>query len=254
MDNFDNVNLFIRSIGLIDDIDPKLFEFFPLNIPALKGFVSFRFTNQVTIFNGDNGCGKSTIIEAIASKLNIPIAGGNSHLGAIIENHDIGEESSSELAKYIYCDKGFKKPYRTFFFKAESFYKLADILSHDGCINIYNYASKDLLKQSHGESFMDFMRHQLIGNSLFILDEPEAALSPENQLKLMMLIDQMTKEGSQFILASHSPFILGYRDAKLINLDDGMKEITFKQTKIYNLYKHFLNDPEGYQKLVFDEE
>lgn len=253
MKNLDNSNLFIRSIRMIDDIEPKKFDDFPLNINALRFFVALRFTTPVTIFNGENGCGKSTLIEAIASNLDIPITGGNNNLSGILDNYDRGEEASSELAQYLVCDKGFSKPFRTFFFRAESFYKLADVLSHDSWINSDNYSSKDLLEQSHGESFMDFMNHQLAKKSLYILDEPEAALSPQNQLKLMVLIDQFAKQGSQFIIATHSPFILGYREARIINLDDGMKEITFKQTNIYNLYRHFLESPEEYQKLLFEE-
>ena len=255
MSNLDNSNLFIRSIRLIDDIEPQKFDDFPLNINALRFFVSLRFTTPVTIFNGENGCGKSTLIEAIAANLDIPIMGGSKNISGVLDNYDHGEEANSELAKYLMCDKGFKRPFRTFFFRAESFYKLADILSHDGAFNeSTSYLSKDLLEQSHGESFMDFMEHQLAKNSLYILDEPEAALSPQNQLKLMVLIDQLTKQGSQFIVATHSPFILGYREARIINLDDGMKEISFKETKIYNLYRHFLENPEDYQKILFDEE
>lgn len=254
MGYLDNSNLFIRSISLKEEIEPKAFEEFPLNINALRFFVSLRLTTPVTIFNGENGCGKSTLIEAIAAKLDIPVMGGNSNLSGIIDGYNHGEEEDSALAQYLLCDKGFKKPYRTFFFRAESFYKLADILSHDEWINSSNYANKDLLEQSHGESFMDFMEHQLTKNSLYILDEPEAALSPQNQLKLIVLIDKLVKEGSQFIIATHSPFILGYRDARIINLDNGMNEINFKETKVYNLYRRFLENPEYYQKLLFEEE
>ena len=181
MDNLDNSNLFIRSIRLREDIEPQKFDVFPLNINALRLFVSLRFTTPVTIFNGENGCGKSTLIEAIAANLDTPIMGGNKNLSGVIDNYDRGEEASSELAKYLISEKGFKRPFRTFFFRAESFYKLADILSHDAWIESSNYGDKDLLEQSHGESFMDFMKHQLAKNSLFILDEPEAALSP-NQM------------------------------------------------------------------------
>ena len=254
MDNFNNLDLFIRSIRLKENIDPKLFDGFPLNINALRLFVSLRFTTPVTIFNGENGCGKSTLIEAIAANLDIPIMGGNKNLSGILDNYDRGEEAHSELAKYLVCDRSFLKPLRTFFFRAESFYKLADILSHDAWINSESYSERGLLEQSHGESFMDFMNHQLAKRSLFILDEPEAALSPQNQLKLMVLIDRFAKKGSQFIIATHSPFILGYRDARIINLDEGMREITFKQTSIYNLYRHFLDNPNEYQKMLFDEE
>ena len=253
MENLDNSNLFIRSIRLKDDIEPRLFESFPLNINALRLFVSLRLTTPVTIFNGENGCGKSTLIEAIAAYLDIPIMGGNYNLSGIIENYNRGEEADSKLVKYIYCDRGFRKPKTTFFFRAESFYKIADILSHDSSIASEYYSNRDLLEQSHGESFMDFLEHQLKEKSLYILDEPEAALSPQNQMKLMVLIDHLSKKGSQFIIATHSPFILGYREAKIINLDNGMREVKFKQTTIYNLYRHFLENPEKYQEELFDE-
>ncbi len=253
MDNLDYSHLFIRSIRLRDDIEPQKFDRFPLNINALRLFVSLRFTAPVTIFNGENGCGKSTLIEAIAANLGIPIMGGNKNLSALLDNYDRGEEGSSELAKYLICEKGFKKPFRTFFFRAESFYKLASILSHDTWIESSNYGDKDLLQESHGESFMDFMSHQLTKNSLYILNEPEAALSPQNQMAMMVLINDLSKQGSQFIIATHSPFILGYREAKIINLDDGMREIDFKQTNIYNLYRRFLDNPDSYQKELFDE-
>ena len=254
MEYLDNSNLFIRSIRLKEDIEPKKFEEFPLNIDALRLFVSLRFTTPVTIFNGENGCGKSTLIEAIAADLNIPVMGGSYNLSGVLENFNFGEESNSELAKYMLCDKGFRKPKRVFFFRAESFYKIADILSHHAEVNFENYASKDLLTQSHGESFMDFLEHQIVKNSLYILDEPEAALSPQNQMKLMVIIDQYARQGSQFIIATHSPFLLGYRKARIINFDDGPKEISFKETKIYNLYRHFLEDPNKYQDILFDED
>ena len=111
--NLDNSNLFIRSIRLRDDIEPKAFEDFPLNIDALRFFVSMRFTTPVTIFNGENGCGKSTLIEAIAANLDIPIMGGNKNLSGILDNYDRGEEASSALAQYLICDKGYLQAYRT---------------------------------------------------------------------------------------------------------------------------------------------
>lgn len=253
MSNLDNANLFIRSIRLVDGIAPEEFDHFPLNINALKLFVPLRFTSQVTVFNGENGCGKSTLIEAIAAKLDIPIMGGNKNLGSLLEGYDHGEEQQSELSKYLFVEKGLKRPHRTFFFRAESFYKLADILSHDSWVHLHDYGNKDLLEQSHGESFMDFMDHQLSEDSLYILDEPEAALSPQNQLKLMVMIDSLSKKGTQFIIATHSPFILGYKNARIINLDNGMEQVSFKETNIYALYHRFIDDPEGYQKTLFED-
>ena len=108
-----------------------------------------------------------------------------------------------------------------------------------------------MLGQSHGESFLDFLEHQLCENGLFLLDEPEAASSPQNRMVLVALIDRFAKEGAQFVIATHSPFILGYAKATIVNLDDGIRMAKFKETKIYNLYRHVLADPEGYQKLFF---
>ena len=245
MGNFDN-SLFVRRIKIKDKIEPQLFEEYPLNINAIRFLDSFTFTTPVTIFQGENGCGKSTLIEAIAGSLGIPIMGGSSNLSGLLDNYNLNEESESILKDYIIVEKGTKKPYRTFFFRAESFYKLADILSHDSWIMSENYSTKDLLEQSHGESYMDFMNSQIIRNSLYILDEPESALSPSNQLNLLRIIDKFSKEGTQFIIATHSPFILAYPKAKIINLDNGMNEVTFKQTKIYRLYHSFLEDPDLY--------
>ena len=245
MNSFDN-SLFVKRIKIKDKIDPKLFDKYPLNINAIRFLDSFTFRSPVTIFQGENGCGKSTLIEAIATSLGIPIMGGSSNLSGIFDNYNLNEESDSILKDYIIVEKGTKKPYRTFFFRAESFYKIADILSHDSWIESDNYSTKDLLEQSHGESYMDFMSQQIIRNSLYILDEPESALSPTNQLNLLRIIDKFSKDGTQFIIATHSPFILAYPKAQIINLDNGMNEITFKQTKIYRLYRSFLDDPDLY--------
>lgn len=250
---FEN-DLFIQKIGLQEDIAPSKFDSYPLNINALRGFVSMKITSPVLIFNGENGCGKSTIIEALATNLGIPVNGGSSNLSAIIDSAVTINQEESKLAPYLYVSKSYKKPYRTFFFRAESFHEISSVLDKDEWIIKSNYSSKKLLGQSHGESFMDLIEHQFIGNSLYILDEPESALSPQNQLKLLCIIDNLVKKGTQFIIATHSPIILGYKNAKIVNLDDGMRYIDYKETNIYHLYKRFIDDPISFQNMLFDGE
>lgn len=254
MKNTLNDVLFIKSISLKEDIKPQAFDNYPLNINALRFFQKLNITKPVLIFNGENGCGKSTLIEAIADFLGIPINGGSTNLSCIVENSILTENHHSVLANYILVGKSFNKPYRNFFFRAESFHEIASMVDNDNYIEKSNYSSKKLLKQSHGESFMDLIEHQFINNSLYILDEPESALSPENQIKLLCIINYLSKNGSQFIIATHSPILLAYRDAQLINLDGGMKSINYKETNVYNLYRRFLNDPDSYQKSLFEED
>ena len=234
--------MYIEEFRLKDDIDPKDFNEYPLNIPALRGFVSLRFSKNVTIFCGDNGSGKSTVIETIAAMLDLPVAGGNKNMFYMKDNSR--EEEESELAHYAILARGYKRPFRTFFFRAESFYDLASFINSDEGIDYAqgsNYQTMNLLLQSHGESFMDLIKQQFVPGGLYLMDEPESALSPYNQLELVRSIDQLAKNDTQFIIASHSPFILGYRDAKLIDVNDGMKSVTFKDTKIYKMYKDFLD-------------
>ena len=242
--------MYIQGIELKDDIEPRAFDEYPLNISALRGFVSLRFSKNVTIFCGDNGSGKSTIIETIADVLELPMVGGNKNMFYLKDNER--EEERSELARYIYLSRTHKRPIRTFFFRAESFYDIASFINSEaGAAYGMNYQSKNLLLQSHGESFMDLIKQQFIPGGLYLMDEPESALSPYNQLELIKLIDRLSKQDSQFIISSHSPLILGYRDAKLIDVSDGMKEVTLEETKIYKMYKDFLDDPYTFQEYLF---
>jgi len=243
------MDLFIKSISLKDEIKPSLFDKYPLNISALNFFVSLTFTSPVTIFNGENGTGKSTIIEAIVDSFGISIKGGNRNLSIAIDDN---KEQHSLLSQYLLVGRGTKKPYRVFFFRAESFHELAYSLDKNEDINKSNYFTKELLKQSHGQSFMDLIEHQFVDNSLYIMDEPESALSPRNQLKLVNLIKRFSNKGCQFLLATHSPIILSCLNASIINVDNGMKNIKLKETEIFKIYKKCLENPEELQNDEFD--
>lgn len=117
---------------------------------------------------------------------------------------------------------------------------------------LYGAYGGNLHECSHGESFIKLIQNRFTENGLYILDEPEAALSPERQMSLLCLIDELVKKGSQFIIASHSPILISYRNATILDLNNNLKEVKYKDTNIYQTYKLYLNDPEGMQHRLLD--
>ena len=141
--------------------------------------------------------------------------------------------------------------------RAESLYNVAtEIEELDkellGGTHIADAYGGDLHECSHGEAFMKVVENKFSGNGLYILDEPEAALSPNRQLSLLCHIDKLVKQGAQFIIATHSPILLSYRDGKIYDLNNNFEEIKYEETEVYTTYKNFLNNPYGMQKMLFD--
>ena len=145
-----------------------------------------------------------------------------------------------------------------FFLRAESFYNFSTemerIAEENQFPELYTKYGGNLHKCSHGEAFLQLVKNRFKPKGLYILDEPEAALSPQRQLSLLCLIDELAKEGSQFIIATHSPILISYRDGKILDLNNNFKEIKYEDTDIYNLYKMYLDNPEGMQHKLFDIE
>lgn len=187
----------------------------------------------------ENGTGKSTLLEALAIQY-----GFNPEWWSINFNFSTAN-THSELSEKIRISKWFKRPKDNYFLRAESFYNLATNIDEiwNKIINSYGWVS--LHKQSHWESFFSLFLNRFFGNWLYILDEPEAALSPQRQLAFLVRMNELVKQKSQFIIATHSPIILSYPHAKIIEISENwFKEIDYKQTNHYNLYKSFLNNPE----------
>jgi predicted ATPase len=151
----------------------------------------------------------------------------------------------------------FNKPKMKFFLRAESFYNFSSevqrLVEEDDFGTLYRSYGGNLHECSHGESFLKLVKNRFSGKGLYILDEPEAALSPERQMSLLCLINQLVKEGSQFIIATHSPILISYRDGKILDLNNNFKEVKYKETDIYNLYKMYLDEPDAMQHRLFDE-
>lgn len=241
-------NLIVKKISLQRD-KIKSFNKYPFNIDVVKNFNELNFDSQVTFFVGENGIGKSTFIEAIAVALGLPAEGGTENFRYETKN------TTSELSNYLRVGT-YNKPKMKFFLRAESFYNFSSeverLVEEDGFRTLYSSYGGNLHECSHGESFIRLVQNRFTDHGLYILDEPEAALSPQRQLSLLYLIDQLVKEGSQFIIATHSPILISYRDGKILDLNNNFKEVSYKDTDIYSLYRMYLDEPESMQHRLFD--
>lgn len=207
---------------------------YPFSIPAVKKLDLMEFHPDVTFFVGENGTGKSTIIEAIA------VAMGFNPEGGTKQSTFSTKCTHSPLHSYLKTIKSFKRPTDGYFLRAESFYNLATQMDETGYLKMYG--SKSLHQQSHGESFMATLLNKLQGNGLYMMDEPEAALSPSRQMTALSAIHQLVEEKSQFIIATHSPILLAYPRAKIYQFtESGIDVVNYEDTEHYTVTKDFLN-------------
>ncbi len=237
---------FLKSIRTIPE-NLKTGQY-PFTIPALSKGLDVEFRNNVTFFIGENGSGKSTILEAIAEKCGFNLSGGNRN------HHYTQNNTESDLASSLRLS-WFPKVTNGFFLRAESFFNFAtyiDDLAIDDPGILGAYGGKSLHRQSHGESFLSLFMNRF-SKGLYILDEPEAALSPSRQLSFLVIIHELETTGkAQFIIATHSPILLCYPGADVLSLDGcEIKTIDYKESEHYRLTKEFLNNPEKYFHHLF---
>ena len=216
-------------------------------LPAVKHLYrskELEFTNPVTFFVGENGSGKSTLLEAIA------VAAGFNAEGGSRDFVFSTRRTHSDLCDLI-------TPIRTippkdgFFLRAESFYNTASYLDENSTMKRYGGVS--FHEQSHGESFLSLVTNRFEGNGLYIMDEPEAALSPQRLLTLLVLMDELVKKRSQFIIATHSPIIMAFPGADIIQFsENGMERVSYRETESYRITKQFMDDPERMIKYLFE--
>ncbi len=229
---------------------------YPFSIPAVRNLEELRFDSPVTFLVGENGSGKSTLIEAIAINAGFNPEGGSRNFRFATR------ESQSELASAIRLDPGGSRVTDGYFLRAESFYNLATNLEEldegpDGGQPLTAaYGGKSLHEQSHGEAFFSLLNNRLNGGGFYVFDEPEAALSPQRQLAMLVLMHRLVLHRAQMVIATHSPILLAYPEATIYQLDeDGMRPIAYEETDHYILTRRFLNDREGMvEKLIREEE
>ncbi len=215
-------------------------------IESIKDLDYLAFTGNITIFVGENGSGKSTMLEAIAVNYGFNPEGGT-------RNYSFSTyDSHSELCDAIRLSKGFNRPKWGYFLRAESFYNVASAeeeYSREGGVPQHFH------KRSHGESFLQLVQTNFKGHGLYLLDEPEAALSPQRQLTLLLEIVSCAKEDSQFIIATHSPILLGIPGAEILSFDDGqIHPIDYEDTDGYQVTKMFIENKEQLLKRLLREE
>jgi len=233
---------YIVEVKLKRDEAPS-FNDYPFCLAAVRNLSALALHPAATFIIGENGTGKSTLLEAIA------VAWGFNPEGGTQNFHFSAYDSHSELHRYLRLSRGVKKPRDGFFLRAESFYNVATEIERldeesGGPPIIDSYGGRSLHAQSHGESFFSLFIHRFGVNGLYILDEPEAALSPMRQMALLTRLHQLVQANSQFIIATHTPIIMAYPNAQIYLLaEDGIKPVAYEETEHYQTMRDFINRP-----------
>ena len=234
---------FVSQLRLRTEDVPS-FDTYPFSLPAVRNLDVLKFHPKVTFLVGENGSGKSTLLEAIAVSFGFNPEGGT-------KNFTFSTRAShSDLHKFLRLGKGFRRPADGFFLRAESFFNLGteiEALDREPSFGppiIDAYGGRSLHEQSHGESFMALLLKRFRGNGFYVLDEPEAALSPQRQLAVLARIHALANAGSQFIIATHSPILMMYPDAFLYSCtESGLQLSSAQETALYQVMRDFFQDP-----------
>jgi predicted ATPase len=227
---------------------------YPFNLPVLKALETLAFHPRVTFIVGENGAGKSTLIEALAVAWGFNAEGGSKNFGFTTRG------SHSPLHKFVRPVRQAARPTDGYFLRAESYFNVATEIERldQGGLGpkiIDSHGGVSLHEQSHGESFFALFEHRFRGNGLYIMDEPEAALSPSRQLSFLARMHELVSARSQFIIATHSPIILGYPDAWIYQASaHGLERIEYEDTEHYQITRGFLNRRETYLDVLLADD
>jgi predicted ATPase len=211
------------------------------------------FDKPVTFLIGENGMGKSTLIEAVAIAAGFNPEGGTKNFSFNTNDSHSDLHSYLTITRKAYARDGF-------FLRAESFYNLASNIDEldkgwGSRRLIDSYGGKSLHAQSHGESFLALVKNRFSGEGLYLMDEPEAALSPARLMQLLIRIHDLVEDDSQFIISTHSPILMSYPDADILELnEEGIRRTTYKETDHYMITKNFIEKPERMYRHLFEEE
>jgi predicted ATPase len=240
---------FLRTVELRPDRDGRPRSGYPWTLPAIVPLSSgLPLHPSVTYLIGENGSGKSTLLEAIAVAAGMNAEGGSSSFA-------FGTRAShSALSSAIRLVRGSRRPRTDFFLRAESLFTTATYLEDLPGAPMSSYGGRSLHEQSHGESFLAVLIDRFGPNGLYLLDEPEAALSPQNCLACLARIHDLVSDGSQLVIATHSPIVLAYPDAIIYECDvDGLRAIAYDEAEPVRLMTGFLADRTRYLTQLFGD-
>lgn len=217
-----------------------------LSIPAIRNAGTIEFKTPVTFFVGENGTGKSTLVEAIAVAAGFNEEGGSKNFQfETVRKVDLDDDTPN----FVRLTRSPRRNSDGYFLRAESFFNVATEIDRLGVTRGYGGAS--LHAQSHGEAFMSLLLNRFMGDGLYILDEPEAALSPMRQLSMLVRIHDLVRAGSQFIIATHSPVLMAYPGATILLLDDAIREVEYEETEHYTVMRQFFARREAMLRELF---
>lgn len=237
---------FLNAVRLERDLVSN-FEQYPFSVPAIRHLDRLEFHPAVTFFIGESGSGKSTLLEAIAVKCGFNAEGGGKNFAFA------SRETHSDLHKHLILERGFAHATDGFFLRAESFYNLASQIDDLGVT--CGYGKKSFHAQSHGEAFLALLLNRLQGESFYLFDEPEAAPSPQRQLSVLPLLHRLVYHRSQLVIATHSPILLAYPNARIYQFSDkAITDVKYTETEHYQVTKDFLNRHERMLEMLLTAE
>jgi predicted ATPase len=243
---------YLKHLALLRDRVPDATKF-PYTLPAIRHLDTLPFHPKVTFLVGENGTGKSTLLEGIAVACGLNPEGGS-------RNFNFATRAShSSLDECLRLSRAMTTPADSYFLRAESFFNVASEIERldeggGGPKIISSYGGVSLHEQSHGESFFALFKNRFRAHGLYLMDEPEAALSPKRQIEFLAVLHEYVRGGSQFVIATHSPIIMAYPDAQVYLLDAaGLREVAYTDTDHYLVTRGFLSNPRRTLDALFDE-
>jgi len=238
--------LFIRSVELKRN-DVGSFDEYPFNVPVVRNLGELKFDSQVTFLIGENGSGKSTLIEAIAIACGFNPEGGSKNF-----NFETRAETSP-LYQLMHVVRGHKRPTDGYFLRAESFFNVATEIDERQLASYYG--GRSLHEMSHGEAFFTLLNDRLLGGGLYIFDEPEAALSPTRQMAMLTRMHELVGDASQLIIATHSPILMAYPGATILEIVDGeLRRVNYEETEHFQVMRQFFLQRERMLRILLGDQ